>query len=69
MTTKAEIRTWLEKGLEQGDNHVIIACDTFDHSDYPIYIPHGTNPRDQPTGPTHGTTLSVRCRRPWSATT
>jgi hypothetical protein len=50
MTTKAEIREWLEKGLEQGDSHVIVACDTFDHSDYPIYIHHGTNPKTYPLG-------------------
>lgn len=37
-TTRERIRTWLIKGKEQGATHVVVVCDTFDHSDYPIYV-------------------------------
>lgn len=49
-STKEEIRNWLNTGLQQGNSHVLIVCDTFDYSDYPVYIPHGTNPRDFKVG-------------------
>ncbi len=38
MTTKAEIREWLREGLMNGKTHVLVVCDTFDHSDYPVFI-------------------------------
>jgi len=38
MTTKEEIRRWLVEGLDEKATHVVIVCDTFDHSDYPVYV-------------------------------
>jgi len=38
MTTKQDIREWLEEGQEQGATHVIVMCDTFDWSDYPVFV-------------------------------
>lgn len=33
-----EIRSWLEEAKAEGATHVIIVCDTFDHSDYPVNV-------------------------------
>jgi hypothetical protein len=38
ITTEEEIRTWLEKGKEMGATHVVVACDTFDYEDFPVYV-------------------------------
>lgn len=45
MTTREEIRTWLLEGKEQGATHTIIACDTFDYSDFPVHIMPGEDVR------------------------
>lgn len=37
MTTRDEIRTWLARSGPKV-THVIIACDTFDYEDYPVYV-------------------------------
>lgn len=37
-TTKSEIREWLERGIGEGHTHCIVVCDSFDHSDYPVYV-------------------------------
>lgn len=44
-TTQNEIREWLQSALVEGATHVIVACDTFDHSDYPINIMVGEDPQ------------------------
>lgn len=36
--TKEEINAWLKTGQERQSTHVIIAVDTFDYQDYPVYI-------------------------------
>lgn len=41
MTTKNEIRTWLEEGRSQGATHTIVVCDDYDHEDYPVHVPPG----------------------------
>jgi hypothetical protein len=35
-TTKAMIRAWLERAQANGATHVIVACDTYDWTDYPV---------------------------------
>ena len=37
-TTKAMIVGWFDAGVEENKRWMIIACDTFDYEDYPIYI-------------------------------
>lgn len=37
MTTREQISVWFDEGLAQGATHMIVACDTFDHDDYPVY--------------------------------
>lgn len=45
MTTKTEIREWLERGREKGATHMIVACDTFDWEDYPVFVEPGDDAR------------------------
>jgi len=37
-TTKEEIRDWFLDGLKKKATHMIIVCDTFDWTDYPVYV-------------------------------
>ena len=39
------IRQWLKEGKKQGATHTLIATDTFDHDDYPVYVMPGTDVR------------------------
>lgn len=38
MTTRDEIRWWLTDAFRKGATYVIVVCDTFDHSDYPVRV-------------------------------
>lgn len=38
VTTKSEIREWLKISQEAGATHMIVVCDTYDHSDYPVSV-------------------------------
>jgi len=40
-TSKTEILQWLEDAKKKGATHVIVVCDTFDHSDYPVLVMPG----------------------------
>lgn len=42
-TTKEDIRGWLKSAMAAGATHVLVACDTFDHEDYPVSVLPGTN--------------------------
>lgn len=44
--TKADIKRWLNHGKGAGATHVIIACDTFDWDDYPVYVMPSENVND-----------------------
>ena len=39
--TRSDIRGWVEAGVKKGATHVIIACDTFDYDNYPVYVMPG----------------------------
>lgn len=47
MTTKEDIRQWLNEGKEEGATHTMIVCDTFDWDDYPVHIMPGENAREK----------------------
>ena len=32
-----DISRWFDMGVKKGAKFLIVACDTFDHEDYPIY--------------------------------
>jgi hypothetical protein len=38
MTTREEIFRWLGRAIQGGATHMIVATDTFDWSDYPVYV-------------------------------
>lgn len=38
MTTKEEIRSWLDEGKKQDSTHMLVVCDTYDWEDYPVYV-------------------------------
>jgi hypothetical protein len=40
-TTKEEIARWFDAGKRQKARWMVVACDTFDHTDYPIYVKPG----------------------------
>lgn len=37
MTSKSEIKGWLERA-EPEHNYMLVVCDTFDHEDYPVLV-------------------------------
>jgi hypothetical protein len=37
-TTRDEIRGWLDRAALKGATHMIVATDTFDWSDYPVFV-------------------------------
>ena len=41
MTTKNEIRGWLDRAKERGATHMIVAIDTFEMSDFPVFVMPG----------------------------
>lgn len=46
-TTQSEIREWFERGKRGGATHMIVACDTFDHDDYPVYVKPSESVREK----------------------
>ena len=47
MTTKEDIKEWVERGKKSGATHVIIACDTFSYEDYPVMVMPGENIKEK----------------------
>lgn len=35
------ITRWVKTGYENGSTHVVVVCDTYDWTDYPIYVHPG----------------------------
>ena len=53
-TTREDIREWLKEAKRQKATHLIVATDTFDWEDYPIYVLPGQDVRkiyDEHNGP------------------
>lgn len=38
MTSRNEIAEWFEEGVIQDATHMLVVWDTFDNSDYPVYV-------------------------------
>lgn len=45
-TTVQDIRRWLNEAQDVGATHMIVATDTFDWTDYPIFVKPGENPSE-----------------------
>jgi len=41
--TLQDIHRWIAKAKEKGASHLIIAVDTYDHENYPVYIGYNEN--------------------------
>lgn len=42
MTTQSEISGWLDElYTDENLTHMIVFCDTYDHSNYPVYVSKG----------------------------
>ncbi len=37
-TTREDIIGWLHRGREKRATHVLVVCNTFDWSDYPVFV-------------------------------
>jgi len=46
MTTKDDLRRWFKEGLDNGATHFLVVVDTFDHEDYPFFVPPGKDVRE-----------------------
>ena len=44
--TIQDIYRWLEKANFDGCTHVIVVCDTYDHSYYPVYVTEDEDVRE-----------------------
>ena len=38
VTSVEIIKVWLKQAEKKGCTHLMVVCDDFDHSDYPVYI-------------------------------
>ena len=36
-TTTEQIAEWFDQGIKDGAKHMLVVCDTFDWTDYPVY--------------------------------
>ena len=37
MTTVAQLRTWFDIGVAEKASYMIVVCDTYNHTDYPVF--------------------------------
>lgn len=44
-TLRADIKKWLEEAKRVNATHMIVVCDKFDWSDYPIFVMKGEDVR------------------------
>ncbi|MFI6226618.1 hypothetical protein ACIBCR_04765 [Micromonospora echinospora] len=40
-TSVEEIGRWFDEGVERGATHMIVVCDQYDHTDFPVYVQPG----------------------------
>jgi len=45
--SRNDIKKWLDEGKEKGATHVLIALDTWDYENYPVYIMPNENAREK----------------------
>ncbi len=42
-TTRNDIRNWLSQRQNKDITHMLVVCDTFDWTDYPVYVSRNEN--------------------------
>jgi len=45
--TLQDIQRWLETAEQNNSSHLIVAVDTYDHSNYPVYVSHNESVWDE----------------------
>ena len=40
-TSRGTISGWFDRGVAQGSKYMLVICDTYDWSDYPVYVETG----------------------------
>lgn len=45
-TTREDIKRWLKMGKKAGSTHLLVCVDTFDYSDYPVFVSPEENARE-----------------------
>jgi hypothetical protein len=50
MTTKQDLVAWFDRGVKKGATHMIVVVDTYDHEDYPVYVPADRDARTVAAG-------------------
>ena len=43
--SREDIIGWFKRGVREGATHLIVVCDTYDHSDYPVFVEPGEDAR------------------------
>lgn len=56
-TTRDEIREWLDRAKKKGATHMIVATDTFDWEDYPVFVMPGQDAQAE-VNARHGPNMS-----------
>lgn len=46
-TTRDDIRRWLDRAIKKGASHMVVMCDTYDWSDYPVFVMPGEDPKSK----------------------
>lgn len=61
-TSRDEISRWFDEGIEKGATHMLVLCDTFDWTDYPVFVNSETDARAKVANPgSMQKTMEVYC--------
>lgn len=44
--SKEDIRGWFRRGASEGATHMLVVCDGYDHTDYPVFVGGSKDPRE-----------------------
>jgi len=45
-TSVEELGRWFDDGVERGATHLIVVCDQYDYTDFPVYVQPGQDPTE-----------------------
>jgi len=45
--SRTDIERWLDSAKEKGASHLIVAVDTYNHDNYPVYVGHNEDIRKE----------------------
>ena len=47
MASRSEIKRWFDQGVGIGQRFMLVVCDTFDYTDFPVYLLPGSDAREE----------------------